>query len=353
MRLGDAVRRDQTVRHGAVRRARGRAQRCAIAFGVSLAWSSALGCDPRKTSMEAGQVDLRFVGDILLDSAPGRMIASGGDPFRHVGPLLAAADLAVGNLECPVATTGEKVEKVYTFRADPQTLPTLGRHLDVVSLANNHSGDYGPNALVETLDRLDRAQLPHFGAGHDLRQAHTAHSFTANGVRVALLGYDEFKPRSFEAATNAPGVAWGDDEQVLFDIMRERAAGADVVIPFFHWGWENTPTPTERQRDFSRRMIDAGAAAVVGCHPHVTQGAELYRGRPIIFSLGNFVFDLLDYPDNAIGWLLKLVVDRDGVKEWRTWSVDIDAEGVPTPQPSRRSPCGRRDQATIDECEGP
>lgn len=324
----------------------------ALATGATWISLAALGCAPDAAHLDAGQVDLRFVGDILLDSAPGRLIAGGGDPFTRVGPLLADADLAVGNLECPVATTGKQVEKVYTFRADPQTLPTLKQHLDVVSLANNHSGDYGPNALVETLSRLDHAAIPHFGAGHDLRQAHTAHTFTTNGVRVALLGYDEFKPRSFEAKTNAPGVAWGDDEQVLFDIMRERAAGADVVIPFFHWGWENTPTPTERQRGFARRMIDAGAAAVVGCHPHVTQGAELYRGRPIIFSLGNFVFDLIDYPENAIGWLLKLVVDRDGVKEWRTWSVDLDRDGVPTPNPSLGSPCGRRAQSAIGECQG-
>ena len=101
--------------------------------------------------------------------------------------------------------------------------------------------------------------------------------------------YNEFKPRSFEAGANWPGVAWSEDSQVVADIRAARKAGAHIVIPFMHWGWEEKPHPSPRQRELAQRMINAGADAVVGGHPHVTQGAHVYRGRPITWSLGNFV----------------------------------------------------------------
>lgn len=321
-------------------------------FGAVLASASALGCSDRGAAAWSQPVDLRFVGDVLLDSKPGQLIDDDVDPFAEVGKLLEDADLAVGNLECPVATGGTRKDKRFTFRAKPSSLNAVRKRLDVVSLANNHSGDFGREALTETMHHLDAAGIAHLGAGHTLRDAHRAYIYEKNGVRIALLGYDEFKPRSFEAGADHPGVAWSDDEQVLFDIQRERARGAHVVIPFFHWGWENEPSPSARQRDFARRLIDAGAAAVVGGHPHITQGAETHRGRPIVYSLGNFVFDLLDYPTNARGWGLQLKVDAGGVREWATWAVDIDDNGVPRPNFSVATPCGNRETGVVSECFG-
>ena len=123
-----------------------------------------------------------------------------------------------------------------------------------------------------------------------------------NGLRIAILGYNEYKPRSFEAGPNWPGVAWSEDSHVLRDIAAARAAGADIVIPFMHWGWERERQPSARQRRLARLMIDAGADAVVGGHPHVTQGDESYAGKPIIYSLGNFVFDGFDTgPSRPVG----------------------------------------------------
>lgn len=111
-----------------------------------------------------------------------------------------------------------------------------------------------------------------------------------------MLSYNEYKPRSFEAGPDWPGIAWSEDSQVTSDIRAARAAGTDLVIPFMHWGWERELAPTERQRQLARLMIDAGADLVVGGHPHVTQGAEYYRGKLIVYSLGNFVFDGFDAP---------------------------------------------------------
>ncbi len=111
-------------------------------------------------------------------------------------------------------------------------------------------------------------------------------------MRIAILGYNEFKPRSFAATDTTPGIAWSVDEHVVEDIARARTEyKADIVIPYIHWGYEGETQPNERQKTFSRKMIDAGADMIIGGHPHVTQGVEYYKGKLIVYSLGNFVFD--------------------------------------------------------------
>jgi poly-gamma-glutamate synthesis protein (capsule biosynthesis protein) len=299
----------------------------------------------------ADPVTLSFVGDVLLDSEAGRAMARGQDRLAQVEALL-DADFSIANLECPVATSGAAVDKVYTFRADPNTLPRLRQYFDAVSVANNHSGDYGPGAFQETLEHLRKAQLPYFGGGHELAEAHAPLVLKKRGVTIALLGYDDFHPRSFEASPGGPGVAWAEEPQMVFDIARARAAGADVVLPFLHWGWENEPGPSSHQRELAHLLIDAGADAVIGAHPHVTQGAEMYRGKPIVYSLGNFLFELLDQPENALGWQLRLVVDRRGVASFSTAGVRIDDEGNPFPALGGATPCGARGDHGVSRCQG-
>jgi len=190
-----------------------------------------------------------------------------------------------------------------------------------------------------------------------LRQAHAPLWLEKNGLKIAVLAYNEFKPRSFEAGANWPGIAWSEDSHVVADIRAARAAGATVVIPFMHWGWEREPEPTERQRQLARLMIDAGADAVVGGHPHVTQGADTYRGKPIIWSLGNFVFDGFELPAAKVGWLLRMSVDQHGVLSWDTLEAHMDAAGTPHPKPGANSPCGHRDQrgkhSAVGLCRNP
>ncbi|HTZ00475.1 MAG TPA: CapA family protein [Rhodocyclaceae bacterium] len=222
-------------------------------------------------------VRLVFAGDLMLDDGPGRIIAAGGDPLLAFAKLLADADYAVGNLECPVAAGGKPLQnKPYVFRADPAVLRVLKGRFDAVALANNHSGDQGKDAFLETMARLDGAGIAYFGGGRNLAAAHAPLWIQRKGLRIALLAYDEFKPRSFEAGAEWPGIAWSEDSQVVADIRAAKAAGADLVIPFMHWGWEMEPQPGERQRQLARLMIDAGADAVVGGHPHIVQGTEVY-----------------------------------------------------------------------------
>jgi poly-gamma-glutamate capsule biosynthesis protein CapA/YwtB (metallophosphatase superfamily) len=296
-------------------------------------------------------VSLLFAGDIVLDGQPGKEIEAGRDPFAPFAAILDSADIRVGNLECVVATVGEPEDKIFTFRAHPRTLDVLKRHFDAVSVANNHSGDFGRDAFAEMLTLLDRQGIKRFGGGRNLSEAHTPLLIERKGLKIALLGYNEFMPRSFEADADAPGTAWSEDEQVVADIRRARAIyHADLVIPIMHWGWENETVANARQRQLAHLMIDAGADAVIGGHPHVTQDTENYRGKPIIYSVGNFLIDALDNEAQTKGWVVRLELDRSGVKQWTTRMAHLDAEGVPRPEPQVKSPCWSRGQAEPGVC---
>ncbi len=169
------------------------------------------------------------------------------------------------------------------------------------------------------------------------------------GIKLAILGYNEFKPRSFEATPTRAGVAWSVDEQVEADIRLARSKyQADLVIPFMHWGEEEVPEPNDRQRTLARKMIDAGADVVVGGHPHITQGAETYRGHLIVYSLGNFVFDGWDEGPCRVGWLLRLALDKRGLVEWDTVVAHADDRGIPRRDLATKSPRGRAADGSIE-----
>lgn len=276
----------------------------------------------------AAAVRLALMGDVMLADGPGRVIARGGDPFGAVMKAMKDADVRIANLECVIATGGTKAAKPWTFRAHPQVLDVLRRHVDAVSLANNHSGDFGPQAFLQMLGRLQRAGLPYFGGGADLRAAHRAVIVERQGLRIALLGYNEMFPRRFEAGPDSPGIAWADEEQIVADIRAARAQ-ADVVIPFMHWGQEHSETSHARQKALARLMIRAGADAVVGAHPHVRQDTEVIDGKPVIYSLGNFIFDGFSDEDNNTGSILWMTVTATGVRDWRLQAVHIDLSGSP------------------------
>lgn len=296
-------------------------------------------------------VRLLFAGDVVLDDHAGTAITRGGDPFADFASLFAGADIRLANLECVVATTGTPADKNYTFRAHPRVLAVLKHHFDAVALANNHSGDYGREAFSEMLNLLKQANLGEFGGGHNLAQAHTPLILERKGLRIALLGYSEFMPRSFEADFDAPGVAWSEDEQVRSDIHKARTVyRADIVIPVMHWGWENEPTANTRQRQLARLMLDAGAHAVIGGHPHVTQDIENYDGKPIVYSVGNFVMKETDNANQRRGWVLELEIDKTGVQALRTHMASIDMDGIPSRDRTTTSPCWRRGQNGLQAC---
>jgi poly-gamma-glutamate synthesis protein (capsule biosynthesis protein) len=279
---------------------------------------------------QGADIRMVFVGDVMLADGPGRLIRSGQDPFRHVAAALKDADITIGNLECVIASSGKPETKPYTFRAPKQSLRLLKKYFSAVSLANNHSGDFGKGAFSEMLKLLEQHQIPFFGGGRNLRAAHQAYIREVHGKRIAVLGYNGFFPRSFEAFDDTPGIAWLDEDMVLDAIQRtKKILNADFLIVYPHWGWEYQKLASTRQRQMARLMIDAGADAVVGGHPHVTQDIEVYQGKPIFYSLGNFVFDGFSDRDTRTGWLLELILKQTGGMSWRINEVNIDAKGVP------------------------
>lgn len=278
----------------------------------------------------AQSVSVVVVGDIMLEGGPLRAMQKGQDPFASFAPLFKSADVRVGNLECVVATVGSvEPDKPNTFRVSPSTLKYVRKHFDAVGLANNHSGDFGPKAFTQMVGLLKREGLGYYGGGLNLSEAHTPWVVERKGVRIAFLGYNEFQPRNFEADHDRAGIAWSEDEQVVRDIAAARSQWhADVVIPIMHWGWEEA-TANPRQRALARRMIDAGADAVIGGHPHQVQDTDVYKDKPIFYSLGNFVFE--GFPDkvNNIGWALRMEVNKTGVTSWQLHTAHIDGQGVP------------------------
>jgi len=275
-------------------------------------------------------VQVVITGDIMLGGLPEQAMRRSKDPFAGFAQVFQGADIRIGNLECVISDQGEaEPDKPNVFRVHPRAMRYVRRHFDAVGLANNHSGDYGPIAFADMLKRLKQAGVGVYGGGSDLQQAHEPWVIERKGVRVAVLGYNEFQPRSFEADHDKPGIAWSEDEQVLRDITRVRSQGlADVLIAVMHWGWED-PLANQRQRQLARLMIDAGVDAVIGGHPHLVQDTEIYQGKPVFYSLGNFVFEGFDNPINNTGWVVKLRVNKQGVVDWSVQEAFIDAQGLP------------------------
>lgn len=313
------------------------------------------GTEQPKAVPGPARVTLAFVGDVMLADGPGRELAAGRDPLREVAPALDVADLRIANLECVVSDQGRAdPDKPWSFRAHPRAIPVLRRHFDAVAVANNHSGDYGPGAFADMLARLGRTGIGAFGGGLDREAAHRPWVVERQGLRIALLGYDGFFPRWFEAESGRPGVAWLDWDQVAYDIRMARERDhADLVIPMMHWGWEHETQESETQRALAHRMIDAGADAVIGGHPHVRQPIEIYRGRPVVYSLGNFVFDGFTGEPETTGWIVHLTLGAGGALHLHTITAHQDHAGTPHLVRDAAEACWDQGETSVHACVRP
>ena len=218
----------------------------------------------------------------------------GGRRTGHAGAvrdLLRGADVALVNLEAPVPNAPTYHPTGYVFTADPRLLPGLdGAGIDVVSLANNHIGNAGAAGVVQTVRNVERRGIAHAGAGLDLAAARRPAWLTAGGLRIAVLAYDGAAGR--HATRTSPGAAPLRLDAMRVDIARARRAGADVVVVVPHWGREYTDAVTAEQRRVARDLVAAGADLVLGSHSHWAGPLELIRGRLVVYSLGDLVFDL-------------------------------------------------------------
>jgi poly-gamma-glutamate synthesis protein (capsule biosynthesis protein) len=230
---------------------------------------------------------------MLGGSAAPEMIKFGYDyPFADVRAVLHGADVVFGNLEGPLTEAGEpERNKRYVFRSPPgqvgAALAAAG--FNVVSLANNHTMDYGVEGLQQTLSALAAAGIKHAGAGMNLEQARQPALISAGDQTVAVLAYSLTFPESFWARADVAGTAFGHEHHVRADVQAARKQ-ADIVMVSFHWGREATTELRDYQPRLGRAAIDAGATIVLGHHPHILQGIERYKHGIIFYSLGNFAF---------------------------------------------------------------
>jgi poly-gamma-glutamate capsule biosynthesis protein CapA/YwtB (metallophosphatase superfamily) len=274
---------------------------------------------PPGTSKEQ-PVTLVAVGDVCFaKSVAAHMTRSGrGWPFALIAPVTRGADIAVANLECVLARGGTPIaNKKYRFRCDPAGAIALrDGGFRVATLANNHTLDFDKAGLVETIEHLDRASVAAPGGGRTLAEAHRLRVVTVRGLRVGFLAYLGMFPSVVPLREREPGVAMAYLPRMQADI-RDARRQVDVLIVCVHAGRERVRTPTPRQREIAHAAVDAGADMVIGHHPHVVQPLEVYRGKPIFYSLGNFVFQ--PSPEFL----------RDGGRGWSAMVVATLRRGVP------------------------
>ena len=259
---------------------------------------------------------LSAVGDVNFGDGPGTMIARFGPdyPWTSVGPLTSRADIAFANLECAVSLRGSPQAKKFVFRGRPSAVRAMRRRggIDVVSLANNHAGDYGDTALLDTLRSVRDAGITPVGAGADAASAYRPRIIRRLGLRVAFVGFSTILPFDFRALGHDPGTAWGFPARVRGAVRRARRR-ADVVVAAFHWGIERATRESAAQRALARVALRAGATAVIGSHPHVLQPIrQVPRRRLVAYSLGNFVFSASS-PTTARTGILEVSLARRGV----------------------------------------
>ncbi len=251
---------------------------------------------PAPEASPVPDVTIAAVGDLMLARRVETLMLERGAayPFERVRLLLSGADLVIGNMEGTFTDRGTPLLKQYTFRTAPSVangLATAG--FDAVSLANNHASDFGLVSLEDTRASLHAAGVRTFGAGTTQQEAESGIVLrTATGARVALLGFSDIGEVVFATASQG-GVARADTDAIQ-GAVRAAGAEADYVVLVAHWGSEYTSAPTARQRELARAAIEAGADVVLGAHPHVLQPLERFGDGLVVYSLGNFVFDLYE-----------------------------------------------------------
>jgi hypothetical protein len=223
-----------------------------------------------------------------------------------VRELLSGADVAVANFENPAVDAFRYHTEGTIFSADPGLIAGLrNAGIDAVSIANNHIGDAGRAGVVQTVANLDKYGIEHAGAGRNAAAAHRPAVVRVDGLTVAILGYDTIAG-AYTAGTSTPGSARLTVAGARADIAAARRAGADIVIVYPHWGIEYRASPFAGQQALARSMIDAGADMVIGNHAHWVGAMEVYKGRPIWYALGNFVFDQTWSEPTSEGLVLEL-----------------------------------------------
>lgn len=228
------------------------------------------------------------------------------------------ADIMVMNNEFTYSNGGVPLEgKAYTFRADPRDAYLLNVFgTDVVSLANNHAYDFGPDALVDTMEALEEVGIPYMGAGRNLEEAKKPVYFVANGKKIAIVSATQIERSTNytkEATETTPGVLKTLNPDKYIEVIKNAEENSDYVIAFVHWGTEHEERYGYDQVNLAEQFVEAGADAIVGGHTHCLQGIQYMGDVPIIYSLGNFWFT----GSTIDTGMSQIVINKDGSMDFR------------------------------------
>lgn len=284
-------------------------------------------------TQEINSFNMLFVGDVMLARSIGYAVQSGDNPFRNVKSTFDKYDLVIANLETVASEDQyafQNPNKLFTFNAPVSTLDTLTQNgIDVVSLANNHTMDFGSQALMNTIQNLKNRGVLYAGAGNNVNEAFEPKYIFHNKTTIALLAFNDIENWVADATENTPGSA-NFDKQRIKESLEKANANADIVIVFPHWGIEYSLTNSDRQSEYARYFIDNGADIVIGAHPHVLQNSEEYNKKMIYYSLGNFVFDdMCTIPNACSAGMVEILVEDREVKSSRLISIRLADNGFP------------------------
>lgn len=305
-----------------------------FALGV-IVWALSLPLQPKPTEQppaESEPISLIFVGDINMGRLTGQKILAGDVdfPFANISDVLRDADITFGNLESQLRETGgvtQSPTNEFTFSGPTQAAVTLkNAGFDIVSLANNHMWDYGMEGLTQTIAALDAQGIKHTGAGLDPELQPDYQIFETKGLKIGILavtgllnGYEKVAS-PYVTMTNNPRL-----EETITKLRSE----VDWLFLSLHMGNEYQTVPSHSQEDFAHRMVDLGVDFVVGHHPHVRQTVEGYKGKIIVYSLGNFAFWQPFSRETQTGSMLKVTITSDKQLDFK--ALDVHAGWQPKP----------------------
>ncbi len=290
-----------------------------LAFVVQSEIKSALDRAPDLSHVSNKTISLGFVGDIMLDRGIRKVVEKNGNDyafsFSRITPSLHLYDVLFGNVEGTISDRGVNVGSIYSFRmATASAFALADAGFDVVSVANNHSGDWSVAGMVDTWKYLHEAGIKTVGAGFNANEAYEPVILEKKGIKIAYVAFSEFGKGYMNAKESSPGIAIISDEMVKESVRRAKEM-ADIVVASFHFGDEYEPEPNAFQKRIARLAIDSGADIVAGHHPHVKQPIEWYKGKVIAYSLGNFIFDqpfskaTMEAPVFTVLWSKGKIVD--------------------------------------------
>lgn len=276
-----------------------------------------------KETASPEEVSVVFAGDILFDDQYAVMAylkQRGGAIESSISgdclEIMRGADIFMVNNEFPYSSRGEPTpDKKFTFRGKPEYASyLLDMGVDIVSLANNHASDYGTVSLTDSIDVLNGIQMPFVGAGRNLEEAAKTAYFVANGMKIAVLSATQIErmenPATKGATDTSPGVFRCLNIDRLLVEIRKAKQVSDFVIVYVHWGTESTDEIDWAQKEQGPKIAEAGADLIIGDHPHVLQPVGYCGDVPVIYSLGNFLFNS-KAQDTC---LVRAVLDAGGLK---------------------------------------